>query len=1166
MNTTNGIIPIQIQYGFQGNTKNGELVFPAGAVIHVESGGQSPSRMGWIKGQYQNQTGYFPLAFVPPEILERLKNTTIRSQQQPPPQQAPLPPPPHVMLHQQHQPPQQQAVGVAQQAHQLPQQALLQQQHQQYLWQQQQLHQQQQLNTPRPQQVQPPPLMMASPPPQYQQQGPLIPPSPLHMWQQQQPEVVMNSRPATITPTPQIQHAQDVKENKPPPPPAAAASVAPPQQVGEVRGKKNRSSYVENQIVWYIKKQGKSQKSKARILKIHLDDELVPFYDICLLEEDGNGNKEKQTTDDHLQPIQQEEAHNDDHQHQGIATTTATDEMMDDGYVHVQSLSAAPPAAVITSSGHSNVVEESSKHNPFEDFLMPNPQTDRTKIPNNPFDAFDDLFVVNDSNKLTEQQQGNQEQTPNIQPSLLVPSPPPTTSDILSTSPTTTPPPPTTAGNSSQNEQDLLFLEGFEPILSPVPTTVTTSTTAIDGDSAVIVNSGSTSTSNTYSRNSGNPFDAFDPLFNGNSVNINNNNYITSRLSEDAMTMSSMSSASLSLLDDYVGEQQSDVTFDKQSYSCSDLLFDKYDDTEEEGDDDDDEDFGFEIMGSPPVRKSNSLYNPWLTTSTNDNLDSDEEANRHRSHSLVMLSEFKSPPLLHPSSGATSISDDERAKKDYSRKKKKKKKKIASTMKKLASNINKPKKKKSVNNKMQSQPQQQQEKQPKQDLPVGQDDRIENAVEQVTGELLRVEIVKTVMDKKELMVTSQEHIEGQQEDGVPAMPLASNSAENTVKPSNEGHCGDGSTGDGATKKIRSPSKQKKKKMSSATIQMPLLSANSPAQAMSNEEDEDTPAALGKEMLSSPVSTRRKKTKGTQPMGGDPIEGANTKPPRPIGLDQEKGRSLMVPTSRRKLKPAEQAKATSSSSFSTSQKQVHRQSATDSQKSDGVHGNTVINKDVVAAAVRGEKATVPSSPRRQTSKSKEWSKQSVVRRSLAQIDQAILDPVAAALSSKALNTKSSSSIEKLEVGLRSIVRRSLIQIDHVIVDPVAAAAKKITGREQPQPTQQPNETKLEKKDPNTNKMRKPSRPTRSKSVSSGLDSDNNTSGKPSLRRIGSLTLPNEKKRKLHRRAGSVPNMKAVASLPDAVVSSAATLSRKPSLQKVGTLITSPRVKRKPVPLG
>ena len=648
----------------------------------------------------------------------------------------------------------------------------------------------------------------------------------------------MNSRPPppTVTPTAQIQQALDVKENNPPPQPSAAQL----QQVGgdekaAGRGTKNKSSYFENQIVWYVrKKHDQTTNFKARILKIHLDDELVPYYDICLLDEgDGNsGSKERQTTDDHLQPIQ---ADDNDHQH-GIMTTN---DEVEDGFVHVPSLT---PAGC------------SSSKNPFEATAMANLEAAApTMTPGNPFDAFDDLLVVDDNKAAAQPRKPEQPQK------VLLSTP-----DLLSTSPTTSQPP-TTAGISSQNDQDLLLLDGFEPILSPVPTTVTTSTTTVDSDPGIIVDTGSTTASNTTSRNTGNPFDAFDPLFNGNSVNISNNNN-TNRLSEDVMTMSSMSSASLSLLDDYVEEQQRDATFDKQSYSCSDLLFDKYDDTEEEGDDDD-EDFGFEIMGSPPVKNSNSLYNPWLRTSTYDNSDSDEEANRH---SLAMLSDFKSPPLLNPRSGATSISDDERAKKDYSRKKKKKKKKLASRIKKSASSSNKQKKTKGVNSKVQTQSQQQQEQQSKQELSVGQDNLIDNTVDQVTGEFLRVEIVKTATDKKEPMVTgitaSQEQVEEQPEDGVPTMPLAGNAAENEGKPANEGHGGDDSTGNSATKKLRSPSKQKKKRLASTTIQMPLSEANSPAQSTKELQnvkqkviadlDEDTPDEVGRDKLSSQVSTRR----------------------------------------------------------------------------------------------------------------------------------------------------------------------------------------------------------------------------------------------------------------------------------------------------------------------
>eukprot|EP00980_Cylindrotheca_fusiformis_P011467 scaffold2659_cov107-Cylindrotheca_fusiformis.AAC.10 len=51
--------------------------------------------------------------------------------------------------------------------------------------------------------------------------------------------------------------------------------------------------YTENEVVYYT---SNGQKEKAEILKIHLDDDLVPFYDIRLVE----GGKEKQTDDNHL--------------------------------------------------------------------------------------------------------------------------------------------------------------------------------------------------------------------------------------------------------------------------------------------------------------------------------------------------------------------------------------------------------------------------------------------------------------------------------------------------------------------------------------------------------------------------------------------------------------------------------------------------------------------------------------------------------------------------------------------------------------------------------------------------------------------------------------------------------------------------------------------------
>ncbi|CAJ1939241.1 unnamed protein product [Cylindrotheca closterium] len=58
----------------------------------------------------------------------------------------------------------------------------------------------------------------------------------------------------------------------------------------------SKSRFTENQVVYYT---NNGQKEKAKILSIHLDDHLVPFYDIRL-EESGN---EKQTTDNRLSSL-----------------------------------------------------------------------------------------------------------------------------------------------------------------------------------------------------------------------------------------------------------------------------------------------------------------------------------------------------------------------------------------------------------------------------------------------------------------------------------------------------------------------------------------------------------------------------------------------------------------------------------------------------------------------------------------------------------------------------------------------------------------------------------------------------------------------------------------------------------------------------------------------
>jgi hypothetical protein len=63
------------------------------------------------------------------------------------------------------------------------------------------------------------------------------------------------------------------------------------------RGAQTNSRFMESQVVSYASNDG--FKEKARILKIHLDDELVPFYDIRM-EDSG---KEKQTDDAHLSSL-----------------------------------------------------------------------------------------------------------------------------------------------------------------------------------------------------------------------------------------------------------------------------------------------------------------------------------------------------------------------------------------------------------------------------------------------------------------------------------------------------------------------------------------------------------------------------------------------------------------------------------------------------------------------------------------------------------------------------------------------------------------------------------------------------------------------------------------------------------------------------------------------
>jgi hypothetical protein len=63
------------------------------------------------------------------------------------------------------------------------------------------------------------------------------------------------------------------------------------------KGVQTSSRFMENQVVYYTSNDG--MKEKAKILKIHLDDELVPFYDIRM-EDSG---KEKQTDDSHVSSL-----------------------------------------------------------------------------------------------------------------------------------------------------------------------------------------------------------------------------------------------------------------------------------------------------------------------------------------------------------------------------------------------------------------------------------------------------------------------------------------------------------------------------------------------------------------------------------------------------------------------------------------------------------------------------------------------------------------------------------------------------------------------------------------------------------------------------------------------------------------------------------------------
>ena len=57
-----------------------------------------------------------------------------------------------------------------------------------------------------------------------------------------------------------------------------------------------KSRFMANQVVYYT---NNGEKEKAKILRIHLDDDLVPFYDIRLLD----SGTEKQTADSRLSSL-----------------------------------------------------------------------------------------------------------------------------------------------------------------------------------------------------------------------------------------------------------------------------------------------------------------------------------------------------------------------------------------------------------------------------------------------------------------------------------------------------------------------------------------------------------------------------------------------------------------------------------------------------------------------------------------------------------------------------------------------------------------------------------------------------------------------------------------------------------------------------------------------
>lgn len=92
-------------------------------------------------------------------------------------------------------------------------------------------------------------------------------------------------------------NSKPAKHSEPPPRRSSMGSMGSLRSPKSVKAK--TKSYVENDKVLYVSSNGDNES--ATILKVHLDDQLVPFYDIRLL----SSGREKQTDEAHLKPARQ---------------------------------------------------------------------------------------------------------------------------------------------------------------------------------------------------------------------------------------------------------------------------------------------------------------------------------------------------------------------------------------------------------------------------------------------------------------------------------------------------------------------------------------------------------------------------------------------------------------------------------------------------------------------------------------------------------------------------------------------------------------------------------------------------------------------------------------------------------------------------------------------